>query len=479
MGFKPWDKMSSYTTKASFFNAVFTQLLYFDKNYSIKPGLFLDWSWKPDLREFEFKVDISKKFDNERPLRLEDIEFAIVKNFLTEGDDSKHYFLSEIVGTSELKKGQKFRTGLCKGIKIVSPNTLKIKLKSANPLFLYSFGELMPPIAPIEDFDSDLFNFKKIPRGTGKYEIVWSDPNSSLVKLRLKRSEMSRSHPKSPLTIDYFSHGTAVEHDADLTAGAGNKTVVKNPNYKTIIGSIPLVINVLDFNYNTSLSKNINFRKAISLAINRTELNETYNTLRNSHELIPSTYYGFSNRKFEYSPEKSKKIVEKHFKSVSSPTKRLKALYHGPKNSEKKPYIKALQRQLEIVGLFFDFEPIEVISFEKGNHLDIQFVIYGLVTSFVDPTSPFANYTQDTSMGLNHDPDDNTVDNMYLTIKETFSKEQRAAKLKELTKYMQENYVMIPLQESVPSFMAKLRIESIGIEQIFYAIDLSEVRIKE
>src|SRR5690606_818080 len=128
-------------------------------------------------------------------------------------------FLKEVYGIEKLSKGQKFKSGICPGIQILSNIKIAIKLHNPNPNFLYVLGDLLEPVAPIEDFAEDMFTFKEIPRGTGDYEVIWSDPNSSLVRLR--RKEINNSPINYPITIDFYNHGTAIENRINLATGAG------------------------------------------------------------------------------------------------------------------------------------------------------------------------------------------------------------------------------------------------------------------
>lgn len=478
MGFKPWVNQSSYTATATFNKAVFKQLLYLKRDFSIEPGIFKSWKWDPKASTYFFEVDTDLQFGKGRKIKLQDIEFAILKSFLIETDISQNQFLMDIKCDKKLAVGMKFRTGMCSGVNILPPDKISITLRKSNPTFLYRLGELMPPVAPEEDFGPDMETFRGIPRGTGKYFVSFSDDKTSEIVLSLKEQYLSDpSYSKAPTKIHFFNHGDAITNKADLTTNAGNSALKDNKEYAYIVGQIPKVINVLDFNFLNRHARDLLFRKAVGLAIDRSKILGDSGKLIAATGLISSSYGGYQKRSYEYSPDQAKEIVKKHFSKISSPGKPLKAYYHGPADSPKKSYIITIENQLRDIGLYFDFKPSTHIYFDKSSQ-DTVFYIYGLVTSYVDPLNPFTNYVNIGHEYHNHDRKDMIPEKLYAAAQITENKKRQIKLIDELQKYFREKYVQLPLQEAFPSFRANEKIESIGIDDVFYTLDLSRVKMK-
>lgn len=479
---KPWHHLASYHTKAHFRSAVFDQLLHIDKNYKISPGLFLDWRWVEKSKSYIFKIDRSQKFDSDRKLKVEDIEFALVKNFISNHPNSDKRLYTEIKGTNNLKIGQKFKSGMCDGIKKIDDETLEIFLSQTNPIFLYTMGAMSTFIAPIEDFKDDYFTFKGIPRGTGPYKITWSSPINSQV--RLERKKMDSETVKTtryPLSIDIFDHGKAKERKVDLAAGAGTNGLDEKDGYKFVANSIPTIVQMLDFNFSNKYGKDEKFRKAVSLAIDRKEIFKGYKNTDEVHELVPTGYYGRSNQKFEHNPEKAKKIVKEHFGEELSPSKPLIGYFHGKKGNKKLPkYIKSIKKQLSDVGIYIDFVGSEIVPFKS---LPKTYVMgsFGNITSFVDPLAPFSMYlVEGSDLVGNADQSDKIAKSLYKKAATATTKEERAKFISQLSAHFQKTFIALPLEQRGSFFAYNVdTVEPLNDQNTFFAINYDLIKIKK
>lgn len=479
LGHKPWAPEASYGVEINFNAAIFTKLVYVGSGYKILPGIFKKWYWSYKDKSYIFTIDKDLKFSSKRGVTAADVEFALLKSFLSNVRPHYRDDLHDIVGVEKLKVGDKFFSGMCKGVRVLSVDKIQIFLKKSNPNFIYALEESVPPVAPKEDFKKDYFRFKGLPRGTGKYVVEWSSKQNSLVRLKRKAvSKEVRSSAQYPLTIDFFNHGHPEENKVDLAVAAGTSGIRKSPQYRTLLGSIPDSISSIDFNYQHPLGRNIKFREAISLALNRRKMFEKYIQTSPVHEIIPSKYRGRSGLKFEYSPEKARKMVRKWFSKVSSPASPLKAIYHGKAESKDKPHIAELKRQLAEVGLYVNFVPVAKVDLEE--HRDAIFREHGTGANYADPISSFAPYI---NLGVENkiiaDSADNKSSKLFWKAKEAQNRLEENKFLKKLSMHFYKNFRVIPVVEGYPVYSLGKRVKTINLEKRISSINFDEVTMAE
>ena len=167
----PWEYDASAGVVWNFNSAVFTPILTFDERFNLIPGIVKDWHWDEKSSSYLLKIDDSLMYTSGRPVEAKDLEFTLLKPFLADDYFQAQEILKSIKGMESIKKGMKYKSGMCPGIKIESPDKIRIFLKVKNPIFLYSLGWAMPPVGPIEEFKPDTVTFKKWPIGSGKYYV--------------------------------------------------------------------------------------------------------------------------------------------------------------------------------------------------------------------------------------------------------------------------------------------------------------------
>lgn len=399
-----------------------------------------------------------------------------MKQFLSTREETNRRLFFDIKGVNEMKSGQKFKSGMCSGIEIVDDQSFKIYLKKPNPNFLYILADLFEPIAPHEDFKDDMFTFKGIPRGSGDFEVTWSDPKSSLVRLERKNISKEVLNGKSPLSIDFFNHGNPYDNKIDIGVGAGTNGTRDKSGYTFVHGFLPIGVSVIDFNYANSISANILFRKAVSLAIDRENMFADYPFHKNHHELVPSFYYGRTNLKFDYNPQKAKQIVSENFSELSSPTKRLKGLFHGGKSDPPPKYVKKFVKQLESIGLYFEFSPAEGVYFTDKNK-DVVVGTYGAVSSFADPLSSFTNYLPGAISAYHTDSKDKKSVKMYEKIRSVETRDERIKGIQELSRHFFENYRQLPLDEIYELYTYSKKIKNLNLDKTLATIDFTHIEM--
>ncbi len=391
----------------------------------------------------------------------------LIKPFITTLKRTEALPLSLIEGVKELKPGMKFKSGMVPGIKVVDKDTLEVKLGKINPTFIYSLGFIVPALGPIDSFQDDLYTPKTIPIGCGPFKIVWSDPNSTLV--RVKR--VTDSDKSLPLTIDFISDGNATSNKVDLAIGSGTQGLDHNTDYRMFGGDITKAVQVLDFNYANRLGQNKHFREAITHAINKPNLIKRYQFLRVTSQLIPDKFLGRSPEINTYDIVKAKITLN----MVDKPYNKIKALYHGTKKLSL--YLKVMKEQLKKIGIEVEFVQTDQIWFNPGDK-NYAFYVFGNTVDFADPLVVYAHYNPLGVSPLHTDSSDEKFEELYRKVSTEFDQIKRAEFIRLMTQHFRENYRMIPLFERVQIFAVGPRIKSIGREKLLLTFNYDLVKLK-
>lgn len=472
LGHKPWDPEASFGVVVNFQSAVFTNLVNVDAKYKLTPGLIKEWKWDFKTNSILFTIDRNFKFDEKRGVEARDVEYALLKSFLSDFGTPFRNYLVSIKGVDQLKVGQKYRSGMCSGIKVISENELQVTLTAPNPNFIYTLQNGVPPVAPVEDFASDHFNFKGVPRGTGPYFIEYSSQKTSLIRLKLKAQYANNSkYDNVPLSIDFFNHGNPVVNKVDLATAAGTGGLKDLPGYTLVKGTIPESISTIDFNYSFDLAKDKNFREAIALSIKRSDVIAIYRQSRPVFEVIPSKYMGRIGGKLEYSAKKAKEA----YKKVSKKPQTIKAIFHGTPGQDK-PYITILEKQINDVGVPVKFDGRSVLI-QFGNDKDAILKENGNSVSFTDPISAVARFIPIPGQKNLIAYPDPRLTKLFTQAVEAKERTIRAQSLQKISKILNDEFYTIPLFESFPVFTYNSRISDIDIENRFSAIDFLKVKL--
>lgn len=470
-GFKPWDPLSSATNSATFNAAVHKQPFYFTREFRVDPGYVKEWEWDFKRNVYLLTLDDKIKFHNGDTIKATDLEFALVKPFLTSLDRWEKANLVAIKGISKIKAGSPFKSGLVEGIKILSPSKLEITLDQPNPVFLYSFSETVPPLGPISSFMEDLYSPKTVPIGCGSYRVTFSDPKTTLVTVQ----RIGAAASGVPLSIDFYSHGNGIKNKADLAIASGRTLLVENPDYKTYIGDITQSIQVMDFNFTNKFAKVQKYRQAIEMAIDKEAASKGDSFSQVADQLVALSFYGRAEKKANYNPEMAKKILDELPEDFRR--SHHKAYYHGPK--EKLPiYLTRIKDQLSKVGLDFEFIQTDQHRMEAKD-TDIEAHVFGFGLSFVDPLNPFSFYLPN-GVSPNHAPkSDKTYVGLYQNALRARDIPTRAAAIAKITEYCRIQICQIQLFEDKPFFLYGKRISTIGEAKLFLTFDFDLIKINE
>jgi ABC-type transport system substrate-binding protein len=470
LGILPWLPEASMDTQTVFTSAVFGQLLKYDEYMQIQSGIFTDFNWNKDDYTYHFKFDPNAKYHNGLSIDPVDIEFAIAKLFLTKRRIVRKEVFSDIVGIDNLKEGQPFVAGMISGITYDNQGNFYIKLKRINTRFLYSIANSVPGIAPRNLFKSDMFSFKQLPIGLGKYKVVSVDKSKAIIDLeRLDKSNCVKSNP-CPLYIKFIESGNPSHNKVDIAAFTSARDVEDNDNYTLFISSLPTSVTTIDFNFTNYISVKKNFREAISLSLNRDDIFKGYKTHKPSHQIVTSHTVGGISNKFKYNPTLAREIVGKEFKDII-----IDGWYHGQVGLEVPHYVEEIRKQLANVGIKINFAP----TLKQGmDSVRVGMFVYSMSLDYSNPILPLA-INMDSDVRTRHLPRDrNFMNQLYETIKISKNPEDEARNVGKMLKYIMKNFIQIPIAQGYKIMAIKKGIDYPQSGYFAYTIDFDKLLIK-
>jgi ABC-type transport system substrate-binding protein len=257
----PYDFNISSLVLGAVYPNLYGDILRATDTLEILPGIVESWSF--DHKDtFTLKVG-EHFFHNGRAVTASDLEFSIIRGFISNSANYNSNFFRDIAGVEKLKKGTKFSPGMVDGIKVTDEKTIKIRIKTANPLFLVNFTIPLTPIVPAENLKDDYYSWKTFPIGAGPYKISEDYHDHRLTLIKIDRNK------KGPEKIEYHTRRKDVEYDIMFDGIELNE---QEKTFKKNLGKFPTGITSLYFYKKNKFGQNENFRKAIYHSINRIEV---------------------------------------------------------------------------------------------------------------------------------------------------------------------------------------------------------------
>lgn len=408
-------------------------------------------------------------FHNNREVTAYDIEFSFIRQLLSFSNDNfARTILDDIVGIDHLKKENlnniyidnylKYPSGLISGLKVKDKYNIIFNLKHENSHFFQKISTGYLPIVPVEEFDDTYLHWKNYPIGFGKYKVV---------KVDLKKYIFVVERFNDKEDIPKFIRFIFDEKDiGDIKGYVGlNKP---NPNYDghIIFPDIYSSAGFL-FNFKTELGANHNFRKAISLALDRQKISLTspYGEFVADDQLLPASGWQknyraeipIQKRNVEKSKELLKKVPEHLWKDKIF---EIHTFWPTKRDLNQESYIIEIKKQLKDIGINIHFINTDM-SYTKFKKDDRNVIWWsGFDTSKTDPNSNFAFFKKGSFFD-NIYPYDPHIEKLYDDATKNLSKSPIFTR--NLSQYFTENHIMVVVFQVRISFLyRKNRISSFG-----------------
>jgi ABC-type transport system substrate-binding protein len=433
----PYDEAAPGDMLSTFNTAVLGQLLDYNTSLEITSGFLKSWSWDASTSQYELILKEELQFHNGRKVTAYDLEFTLLRGFFTKHRSFYNIYLNNIAGIENIKPNEKFRSGGVAGVKITGPMTITVKLKTPNPTFLFVLTRPYFSLVPREELNDDLISWRSMPIGAGDFKVINKFENGKVVVKKVADSDSS-------MLIELYTHADdAVDYDISIFDGQG----FDFKNYEKVESKFAYTNWSLLFHNNSALGGNSSFKKALSFAIDRSQLLKALPECSPASEMLPKYYWGRSNLEEAFSLSKAKKFLN------SLPAELLSKVWQVPVftgrvvTSSLSVRLGRLKAQLQNVGLNVEFFTSTEKFLSENVACETPFTVMGTIINMVDPLLMFAQFKKDSAFKYERPNEDLEFEKLYIEAARALSEDERIKTLRNLSRHVNDSNFFIPLAE--------------------------------
>jgi ABC-type transport system substrate-binding protein len=485
----PWSTIDTYTYELETFGAaVFGSLTEINESgiKNISHDDVLLKSYKCDEKECPAELKKGIHFHNGREVNAYDLEFSFMKELLSHKNNSFAYsMLKDIDGVEEFFKNKTeikfwkkidditYPSGFIKGIEVIDKYNFILHMKNKNKYIFQTLSTAFLPIVPIEELKDDYAEWKQLPIGFGRYEIVKSD---------LKNFEfILKKHRKNDNITKYVRLLFGSNPNVDIRLSTQQTPLdVKTEevhNASGVYGNGGFL-----FNFKTKLGSNENFRKAINFALDRKRICNLskYNEITPENQLLPNHGWQGIYRADIPITEQDIEKAKYHLNLVPHELWKNKILkvhsfWTANKNLSETPYFIEIKQELSKIGLEIVFynTDMDYTKFNKEDENVLWWTGFDLQTE--QPNSNFS-YFQEGSFFNNIYPNDPEFNRLYYLSEKNLHK--GTDDTRNLSLYFTSNNIMVVVFNLRNSFIYKKnRIKSFGNQISSVKLQLTDIKL--
>ena len=465
-GSRPYAENASGDILSTFNRAVLGQLLTSSESFELRAGLLKDWKWNPSDGSYDLYLREGLTFHDGSKVSAEDLEFALLKGFFTSQRSFYEIYLGNILGIEKISPETKYRSGLVEGVQITGPLSVRVKLRTPNPSFLYSLTRPYFSFAKREALNEDFVTWKHWPVGVGTYKVIAEDGDKVTLQ---KRDALAKG-------IERISLFKKIVQGVDFDISYFSIEAL----LKLYQSKDPSAIFTLFFTNQNELAANRDFRKAIRVGVNRNSIIEGEEISVPSFEFLPSAFWrNDSSIRAAYDLSQAKEYFAKVPAHLRSKTWRIPVFSFGPLSESKKRITSKLKKQFEEFGFKTDFFPSNEKFLSKEIATESPFSMAGRICNHVDPLLMFSSFKSKSPFKYDNAQNDGAFDELFEKASLAVSTKDRIATLRQLSRYTIEHDFMVPLyEENQVYYINQKNIESMGDQLSVITLALDEVRLK-
>jgi ABC-type transport system substrate-binding protein len=430
-GITPFSSKASVDALYASIAPVLGQLVYTSNSYDLEPGLLQSFKWDYKTKSFLLKLKKGLTFHNGRAATAKDLEFSLLRGFYSSRPSFFTAFLNNIEGIEAIKGQKNFQTGQVSGVQFVDELTLRVKLLRPNPSFLHSLARSYFSLVPIEELKADYETWKTYPIGAGEYKVKSLNQSDKMMTLE------STSDSSKKLLL-YFG-----DKSFNVDIEVGSTTVDKEITTSKRAGSLTSIF----FNFNNEIAKDINFRKAINIALNRKELTKDVKIYDPSYEFLAKHFWGRANKETKVDIQQASKLFKKVKSLDLSKVYEVPVFVSSLKDQKYTGYMSEIEKQLAAAGLKVKLVASSEKFLNKDNKTTL-FRVASLGADVADPLVLFGLFQGEKSPMRPHFPiKDKGYSDLFKKAQTSTSFDQRVITVKALSNYIFDNTWMVPLFE--------------------------------
>lgn len=453
----------------SLYAAVLGSLLQTDKSYNLQPYFLRAWNWDHKDNAYLLELRDDLLFHNGRKVTSEDVEFSILRGALSGPDNYFRVFFSNIVGYQALVPGTKYQSQMIDGIKILDPLRLKIRLGAPNPSFLHNLSYTFCSLVPKEALASDYMTWKTLPIGAGPFRVIGVEEANRVIHLEKFDGKLDQKVP------DEIALSTAeFPKQEDLALWNWDPM---GPKFTRVVGDHADAVIFILFNYNHPLGKDERFRRAVSLAVDKSALTQGFDYLAPTYNFLPSHFWGRAKLSGATDLAQAKALLKSLPKDLQT---LLKKSIRVPVRATMKPQaaFTRLEKQLRNAGLDVTLHA-DPKKYWDHTHAETLMWIVSFVMGDVDPVLKFGVLRESGPLRPFVPSGEKMLETLYQQAAQASSLDIRVDTVSKLSKYVYDKSLVVPLMERKPvHWYNPEKVADLGVQDGGYWFYLERVRLK-
>jgi oligopeptide transport system substrate-binding protein len=439
------------TSSSVYVVEIFGGLVTLDLDLKVQPDLAEKWEVSADGKTYTFHIRDNAVFQSGKKVTAKDIKYSLERAADPKNNSpTVTVYLGDIVGLKDRYAG---KAQDISGVKVVDDRTLQIQIIQPEDYFL---AELTYPVAFAvnqEQIEKNPRNWTQTPDGTGPFKLVSFKPAD---EIRLVRN-------------DRYHLGVAKLDEVDFELGGGS-IVTRYQNNELHIGAVPgaeiqdvksgksplskdykeqpeMAVFYMAFNVKQAPFDDVNFRRAMALAIDRDQINQVllFDSQRIADGILPPEMPGYNEAitSIKFNAQKAKDALAASKYAGNVP--RITLTYSGA-GGDAPQILQALQSQWkENLGIDVQLQASDPSAFlrdlRKGT---FQMVDNGWAADYPDPEDfldkLFASDSAQNELGYN----DPTVDGWIMQARSEQDRTKRYALYSQAEQKILDDAVVIP-----------------------------------
>jgi oligopeptide transport system substrate-binding protein len=461
---------------------LFDGLVRFDANLNTVAALAQDWRVSADGRTYTFRLRQGVRFHHGREITAEDFVYSLSRLLDPKWKSNDAQYYARIQGTASFQGGQ---SSTVSGLQALNSSTLQIALDEPYAPFLRLLAQQPASVVPKELVESSERPFGQNPVGTGAFRLERWNPGTEIVLSANPDYYSGRPHldrlrfTTLPALNSRESFQLFVEGKLDLSfVPAEQATVAQQEPGWLFLNRPVLRVMYLGMNVKDALLRDPSVRRAVALAINKTDLFGADLDHAVTHGLLPASLLGSTPSGYPdlFDPQSARDLLKRRHR------RKLKLqLWHAQGSQSRAALLERIASQLESVGFVVEIKTLPSMA-ELLNSIyagKTQLFLLGEQLDYPDPDALLNRLFRSTSPANPFGYSNARVDALLLQAERALDDNLRAELYGQIENLIMQDSPVLPLSVVKYSIACLARVQGLQVTPLgFQYLPLREVWLK-
>lgn len=456
-------------------------LVRFDANLNTVAALAHDWTVSPDGRTYVFRLRQGVHFHHGREVRADDFVYSLTRLLDPRSKSNDAQYYAQIQGAAEFQAGH---SATVSGLQALNASTLQIVLDQPYAPFLRLLALQPASVVPKELVENAQQPFGQNPVGTGAFRLERWTAGAEILLAANADYYSGRPHLERIriTTLPALSAGESfqlfVDGKLDLSFVPPEHASFAQHEPGWIFISRPVLrVMYLGMNVDDRLLRDPGIRRAVTLAINKTDLLGTDLDHAITHGLLPPALLGStpSGHADLYDPQAARDLLRRSKRKLKL------QLWHARLSQGRTALLGRIASQLESVGFVVEVKTLASMG-ELLNRIyarKTQLFLLGEQLDYPDPDALLNRLFRSTSSANPFGYSNAKVDELLLDAQRALDDNSRAKLYSEIESTIMRDYPVVPLSVVKYSIAFRARVQALQVTPLgFQYLPLREVWLR-